>query len=119
MATTEQVIYVDRFELHEGKLPGLRAYTAGLAEVARNEPGVVGFHWYADEDGTRGTAVIIFSDAAALDRYLQQASPRFAQAMELVRSADVELLGRPSDAAAELTRAYGGRIIGEIVGFAR
>lgn len=117
---TDTIIYVDRFEIQDGKIDDLRRYAADIAALAEEEaPGVLSFHYYVDEAGERGTALVVFADAEGLDRYLEVASSGFERGVQLVRSADIELLGKPSARAAEVTTAYGGRVMPEIVGFDR
>lgn len=118
--SSDRVIYVDRFEINHGKIDDLRRYAADIAAIAKEQaPGVLSFHYYVDDAGERGTAVILFTDAQALDGYFDVASPHFQRGMELLRSTDIELLGEPSTQAAQVTTAYGGRVMPEIVGFDR
>ncbi len=117
---TDRVIYVDRFEIQDGKLDDLREYATDIAELAKEQaPGVLSFHYYIDDTGERGTALIVFADADALDRYLDVAAPHFQRGVALVRSPEIELLGAPSRQATEATTAYGGRVMEELVGFDR
>jgi quinol monooxygenase YgiN len=63
--------YVDRFQLREGKLEDFKRYATEMAElVENNEPGVISFNYYLDEDGAGEAAVFVFSDAEALDVHL-------------------------------------------------
>ncbi len=117
---SDRVIYVDRFQISDGKLEELRRYAADIAALAKEQAqGVLSFHYYVDKAGERGTALIVFADAQALDRYLEVASALFQRGVELVRSTDIELLGDPTRQAADVTTAYGGRILPEMVGFDR
>jgi quinol monooxygenase YgiN len=115
---SDRVIYVDRFEINEGKVDDLRRYAGDIATIANEQtPGVLSFHYYVDDAGEHGTAVIVFADAQSLDGYLEIASSYFRRGVELLRSTDIELLGKPTDEAAQVTIAYGGRVMPEIVGF--
>jgi quinol monooxygenase YgiN len=117
---SDRVIYVDRFEINDGKSDDLRDYAEEIAAIAEEQaPGVLSFHYYVDGDGGRGTAVIIFADAPALDTYLEVASSHFQRGARLLRSTDVELLGQPSGDAAQVATAYGGRVMPQIVSFDR
>src|SRR4029450_10340609 len=74
---SDHVIYVDRFQLREGKAEDFKRYATDMAEfVEENEPGVMSFNYYMDEDGAKGTAVFVFSDAEAADLHLDLASSR-------------------------------------------
>lgn len=116
----EHVIYVDRFRLREGALQKFERYANDMAEfVMNNEPGVISFDYFLDDDGDAGTAVFVFDDADALDLHLDLASSRFQEGAELVEAADVELLGRPSARAAEVAKTFGGATRTRLAGFSR
>lgn len=117
---SDHVVYVDRFEISEGKSEELRRYAEGLAGlVEEKERGAISFNYFADEDGRRGTAVFVFADADAVDRYLDLASPKFRESVDLLSSTDIEMLGDPSDRAAQLTKAFNGRLMRKLAGFSR
>jgi hypothetical protein len=116
----EQVIYLDHFSLHDGKLESFKRYAADMASfVEMNEPEVTSFNYYMDEDGESGTAVFVFSDGAALDRHLEVASSRFQEGYELVSGTNIELLGPASDQAVALARSFGGTAKAGVAGFTR
>jgi quinol monooxygenase YgiN len=102
---SSEVIYVDRFEIREGKTEDFRRYADELIALAADESGVTSLNYFADEDGTQGTAVIVFADGAALDRYLDLVSPRFSEGVGLVSSTQIELLGDVSDRAADMAKS--------------
>ena len=105
---SDHVVYVDRFQIREGKLEDFRRYARELTEfVEKNEPGALSFNFYIDEDGVAGTAVFVFSDAEALDLHLDLASSMFQEGYELLSGANIELLGPASDRAIELARSFG------------
>ena len=116
----DHVVYVDRFEISEGKSEEFQRYAEELsALVEEKEPGVISFNYFADDDGRKGTAVFVFADAAAMDRYLDLASPKFREVVDLLSSTDLELLGDPSDRAAQLTKAFNGSLKRKLAGFSR
>jgi quinol monooxygenase YgiN len=117
---SDHVIYVDRFQLREGKSADFKTYATEMAEfVEKNEPGVLSFNYYVDEDGVRGTAVFVFSDAEAMDVHLDLASSRFQEGYELLSATDIELLGRPSDRAIELATSFNANLKTKLAGFSR
>ena len=117
---SDQVIYVDRFQVAAGKVEDFKRYAAEVAAfVDENEPAVVSYHYYMDGDDGSGTAVFIFGEADALDRHLELVSSRFQEGYELLRASDIELLGRPSERAAAMATSFGGRVKGSIAGFSR
>lgn len=116
---SSEVIYVDRFEIREGKTEDFRRYADELIALAADESGVTSLNYFADEDGTQGTAVIVFADGAALDRYLDLVSPRFSEGVGLVSSTQIELLGDVSDRAADMAKAFGGSVKRTLTGLSR
>ena len=116
----EQVIYVDRFRLREGAAQKFERYATDMTEfVKKSEPGVISFAYFLDDEGEAGTAVFVFADADALDLHLDLARSRFQEGADLVEATNIELLGRPSDRAAELATAFGGTIRTKLAGFNR
>jgi quinol monooxygenase YgiN len=117
---SEHVIYVDRFTLREGKLDAFKSYATEMAEfVEKNEPKVLSFNYYVDQDGAGGTAVCVFSDAEALDVHLDLASSRFQEGYELLSTTEIEVLGRPSEQATELAKSFGATLKTKLAGFNR
>lgn len=117
---SDRVIYLDRFELHEGKANDFTRFATDMAAwVEQNEPGAVSFDYYVDDAGKTGTAVFIFSDADALDRHIELASSRFPEAYALVRATEIELLGRPSDQAVRMAASFAGTVKSKLAGFSR
>jgi hypothetical protein len=96
------------------------SYATEMAEfVERSEPEVLSFNYYVDEDGAGGTAVFVFPDAEALDVHLDLASSRFQEGYELLSATEIEVLGRPSERAAELAKSFGGALKTKLAGFDR
>lgn len=115
------VAYVDRFTVAEGKLEDLRRYCKEMTElVEKKEPETISFSYFVDEDGKTGSAVFIFADGEALDLHLDVASHKFQEAIELISSSDIELLGPASEQAQQISKQYGATIKTDLLaGFAR
>ena len=116
---SNEVVYVDRFEIKEGKADEFRRYADELMALVETDSGIISANYFADENGTRGTAVFVFADGAALDRFLDLVSPRFREGVELVSSTEIELLGAFSDRAAQLAMAFGGSVKRTLTGLDR
>jgi quinol monooxygenase YgiN len=117
---SEQVAYVDSFQLREGKFEDFRRYATELAAfVQESEPGVTRFNYYIDDDGVRGTALFVFSNAEALDRHLELASSRFQEGYELLCATGIELLGQPSDRAMAKAASLDAILKTKVAGFSR
>jgi quinol monooxygenase YgiN len=120
MTVSEQVIYVDRFQLQEGKAEEFKQFAKEMTGfVEQNEPGTISFNYYVDEEGASGTAVFVFSDAEALDRHLDLAASRFQEGYGLLSAADIELLGWPSERAIDLVKSFNGKVKPKVAGFNR
>jgi hypothetical protein len=117
---SDEVIYVDRFQVAEGRIEDFKRYAAKLATfVEENEAAVLSYRYYMDGDEGGGTAVFIFGNADALDRHLDLVSSQFQEGYELLRASDIELLGQPSERAAAMATSFGGRVKASIAGFSR
>lgn len=117
---SDPVAYVDRFELVAGKSKEFERYSEEMAQlVEAKEPGAIFFNYYIDDSGTKGTALFVFSDAAALDDHLEVAGPKFQEGAELLKAMDIEILGRPSERAADLARSFNATMKAKIAGFRR
>ena len=65
-------IYVSTHEVVEGRLDDARTSLAEHAEfVEANEPRLVAFHFYADEESSTVTIVQLHPDAASMDFHMQ------------------------------------------------
>lgn len=117
----DPIVYVDRFTVGEGKLEELRRYCVRMAKlVEEQEPGTIACNYFVDEEGSAGTAVLVFENAGALDAHLDVASHLFQEGASLLDSSDIELLGSASDQAQQLTKNFGGAIKSKVLaGFAR
>jgi quinol monooxygenase YgiN len=119
-AMPDEVVYIDRFEIRDGKLEEFKRYAEEMAAfVEQEEPGVSAFNYFVDEVEGRGTAVFVFSDADALDRHLDVASSKFQQGYELLSGTKIELLGPASQRAAEMSRSFGASLKQRLAGFSR
>jgi quinol monooxygenase YgiN len=116
---SSEVVFLDRFEIANGKSNELRRYAQELVDLVQGVPGATSYGWYFDEGGTQGTAVFAFADAASFDRYLDVASPKFRHGVDLTRSTDIELLGRASERASEMAKAFNAAVKTEVVGLRR
>jgi quinol monooxygenase YgiN len=118
---SDQVVYVDRFTVREGRLEDFRRYASEMTELVKvKEPETKSFNYYIDDEGREGTAVFVFANADAADFHLGVASDKFQEGAELLSSTDIELLGPASDRAAQMAKAFGANIkTGSLAGFAR
>ena len=96
----EPLIYVDVSEVREGVLAELKEAIAGLAEfIEENEPQLLSYNAYFNDDGTHMSVVHVHADPASLDRHFEIAGPRFARFADLVTLKSIHIYGRPSENA--------------------
>jgi hypothetical protein len=102
---TELLIAVDSSEIREGKLDAVKAGLAELAEfVEANEPEVIAYSIYLDEEAGRMTVVQVHPSSASMELHMEIAAPvfrKFAGQLDLTR---VDFYGTPSEALLERTR---------------
>ena len=116
----EPVVYVDRFQIRDGKLERFREYASEMAKlVEAEEPDAVSYNYYVDEEGMRGTAIFIFANAEALDAHIELMSSKWQEGVELLGATEIELLGQPSEQAAAMARSFGGHVKNKLAGFSR
>jgi hypothetical protein len=106
----EPFIFIGTHRLKEGKLQDLKQYEQELvALVAANEPHLIAFHVFVNEDGTQATTVQVHPDAASMEFHMQVLGEKIGQAYEfLERTEGIEVYGTPSDQVLEMMRQLAG-----------
>lgn len=99
------IIYLDRSEIREGKLDEVRAALKELVDFVRTqEPQLIGYGFYLNEEGTRLTLVAIHPDSASLEFHMEIAGPIFGRFTELIKLRSIEIYGRASEKVLEQLR---------------
>lgn len=94
----EPIVFVDRSDIHEGKLEELRAAVGELAAfVEANEADPVSYQVYFSDGNRRMTVVQIHRDPASMERHMEIAGPVFARFADLLTLRTVDIYGSPSD----------------------
>jgi len=102
---TELLIAVDSSEIREGKLDAVKAGLTELAAfVEANEPELIAYSIYLDEEARRMTVVQIHPSSASMELHLEIAAPVFRKFAGLVDLRTVDFYGTPSEALLERTR---------------
>ena len=95
---SEAIVYVDTSDVREGALEGLKAGIKELVDfVDANEPRLIAYSVYFNDDGTRMTVVNVHPDSASLEYHMEVAGPVFRQFVELVTLSSIRLYGEPSE----------------------
>ena len=97
------LIFITTLTLKEGKLEDFKHYSEQMGKfVEENEPRIIHFEQYINEDGTEVTGVQIHPDEDSMAFHMQVAGERMAQAYEFIDSIkSLQIYGEPSDAFVE------------------
>jgi hypothetical protein len=104
-------IFIATNRLKPGKLGDERVRVPGLVEfVEANEPRLLAFNEYADEEGTEVAVVQVHPDADSMVFHMEVVAERAAAAYaETVEATTgIEVFGAPSDAVLEMLRRQAG-----------
>jgi hypothetical protein len=104
-------IFIATNRLKPGKLGDERVRVPGLVEfVEANEPRLLAFNEYADEEGTEVAVVQVHPDADSMAFHMEVVAERAAAAYaETVEATTgIEVFGAPSDGVLEMLRRQAG-----------
>jgi quinol monooxygenase YgiN len=95
-------IYVGTTAIKAGKLEEARKHLAELVEfVETNEPRMIAFHAYLDEEGSKLTIVQVHPDPSSMEFHMQVNAKHFATAFDFLETVVSEqYYGAISDALA-------------------
>jgi len=98
----EPIVYVDVSEIRDGKLGDLMVAMKELvAFVEANEPQLISYGFFLDEQRRLMTVVAIHPDSASLEFHMEIGGPEFRKFADLIRLQRIEVYGTISDAALE------------------
>jgi hypothetical protein len=73
---SDGIVYVDTSDVREGMLEALKAAIKELVDfVAANEPRLIAYNVYLNDDGTRMTVVHVHPDSASLEYHMEVVEP--------------------------------------------
>ena len=99
----EPLIFITTITIKEGKLEELKHYSEEMGKfVEENEPRLIHFKQYLNDDGTEMTSVQIHPDEDSMAFHMQVAGERMAQAYEYIDAIkSLQIYGEPSEAFVE------------------
>lgn len=98
-------IFISQSSVKEGKLEEFKRALREMAEfVEANEPRVVAFEAYLNDDGTEATGVQIHPDADSMAFHMQVAFEKIMAFDQLLDTKSVEVYGTPNDAVLEMMK---------------
>jgi hypothetical protein len=95
---SDPIVYVDHSEIRDGKLEELKTAMNELVEfVKANEPQLIAYNVYFNEDRARMTVIHVHSGSASLEFHMRVAGPLFARFAEFIKLLTIDIYGKPSD----------------------
>ena len=95
---SEIILYIDTAEVREGALEELKAGMKELTDfVEANEPRIIAYNVYFNDEGTRMTVVHAHPDSASFEYHMEVAGPLFRRLGELVTLSAIHIYGEPSE----------------------
>jgi hypothetical protein len=102
---SENIVYIDRSDILEGKLEELKEGINELVEfVDAHEPQLISYGFFINEEAARMTVVAVHPDSASLEFHMEIASSAFRRLSGFIKLTTIEVYGRPSDKALKLLR---------------
>jgi hypothetical protein len=111
-------IFIATNRLKEGKLEDERKRVPELCDfIEANEPRLIAFNEYANEDGTEVGVVQVHPDAESMEFHMQAVAERAARAYAetLDVTTSIQVYGAPSDAVLEMLRRQAGSGVPQVV----
>jgi len=94
----EPIVYIDHSDIREGKLKEVKARVDELVEfVDAQEPQLLAYGVFIDEEGGGMTVVAIHPDSSSLELHMEIGRPAFRKFIELIDLRAIEVYGRPDD----------------------
>jgi hypothetical protein len=99
-------IFVTTHTINAGLLDEYEAQHGPFIDFVReNEPRLIDFQAFMDEDRTEVTFLFVFPDAEAADAHMQVAREKIGQGLEVTRTARLETYGTPGPVLGQVLRA--------------
>ena len=107
----EPFIFIGTHRLQDGKLPDFEKAFGELVHVVEtNEPQMIAFNGYSNEDGTEVAVVQIHPDVASMQTHMQVVREHITHAYEelLDETASIQVFGQLSDEARSMMQQLAG-----------
>ena len=108
---SQPFIFIGTHTLKEGKLEDFKKSCGGLVEVVEaNEPRLIAFNLYVNQDGTEVTVVQVHPDADSMLFHMQVAREHISEAYQstLEKTERIDVYGKPSDTVLEMISQLAG-----------
>ena len=95
---SDAIVFIDTSDVREGALDELKAGMKELVDfVEANEPRIIAYNVYFNDEGTRMTVVHAHADSASFEYHMEVAGPLFRRLAELVTLSAIHIYGQPSE----------------------
>jgi quinol monooxygenase YgiN len=103
---SQPFIFVGTHKIKEGKLEEYKKQLSELVEVVEtNEPRLIAFNLYVDEDANRITGVQVHPDAASMEFHMKVVGEHIRGAYDYIEKTEsIDVFGKPTDALLEMLR---------------
>ena|SRR5688572_28782835 len=107
-------IFIGTFRLQEGKAEGFKQYLRSeqyIEYIGENEPRLLAFYGYINEEGTEVTFVQVHPDASSMELHMHVAREHIGRAYEEFlepTGSSIQVYGQPSDAVLDMTKQLAG-----------
>lgn len=96
------IVYIDVSDIREGKLDVLKAAVKELAAfIEANNPHILSYRFFIDEDAAQMTVVAVHPDAAALEFHMEVGDAEFRKFADLVDLSSITVYGDVNEAVLE------------------
>ena len=103
----EAFVFIGNYRVKDGKLEDFRKIAAELVEtVETNEPRMIAFHIFIDEDASRTSVLQVHPDAASMEFHMQAISDHIAGAFNYLETESSQVFGHTPDALLGTIRQY-------------
>jgi hypothetical protein len=106
-------IFISQSRIRDGKLEDFKRGLREMAEfVEANEPRVIAFEAYLNDEGTEATGVQIHPDADSMAFHMQVAFEKIMEFDQYLDTQSVEVYGVPNDAVLGMMKQIGDQFSG-------
>lgn len=96
---SQPIFYTDSSAIRQGALERVQAAITELVEfIEANEPQLISYHFYFNQERTRMTVVAVHPDSASMEFHMKIGGPAFRKFADLIDLEKIEVYGEPSEA---------------------
>lgn len=108
---TAPFIFIGTHTIKEGVLEEFKAYSRDFVKfVEANEPRLIGFYAYVNDEGTQLTMVQVHPDAESMEFHMQTVSKHIGESFArfLGKTERIDVYGTPSDGVVQMIKQLAG-----------